>query len=150
MNFDIKRTDSTDSSFVELVRKLDIELAVRNGDQDEFFKQFNAIDTLDHVVVVYVDEIAAACGAFKEFDESSVEIKRMYTGERFRGLRLAAEILKELELWAKELGYKSCVLETGRDMLSAVNLYRREDYKEIPRYGQYKDVETSVCMEKYI
>jgi putative acetyltransferase len=61
---------------------------------------------------------------------------------------MASKILKELENWAKELGYSRCVLETGLRQTSAVLLYQKLAYIQIPNYGQYIGVENSVCFEK--
>ena len=38
------RTDSGNTDFVDLVRDLDAELRVRDGDDHAFFAQFNKID----------------------------------------------------------------------------------------------------------
>ena len=54
-----------------------------------------------------MDKHAVACGAFKAFSENSVEIKRMYTSPEKRKSGLASKILHELEIWAKENGYKN-------------------------------------------
>lgn len=145
-----KRTDSNNPDFQKLVSELDKYLAIRNGDTNEFFVQFNQIDKLKHVVVVYENDRAVGCGAMKEYTPATMEIKRMFVPAENRGLGLASIVLKELENWAKELGYRKCVLETGEDMTDAVGLYRKHLYRVIPNYGQYKDVADSICFEKEI
>lgn len=89
-----------------------------------------------------------ACGAIKEFDSETMEVKRMYTSEESRGQGLASEVLAELESWAKELGYKCCVLETGLRQAAAISLYKKNNYHLIPNYGQYIGVENSRCFRK--
>jgi GNAT superfamily N-acetyltransferase len=144
----IKRTTSHDSDFETLVHLLDKDLAIRNGDTDAFYAQFNKIDTIKHAIVYYDNDVAIGCGAFKEFDAQSVEVKRMYVKPEFRGRRIGAAILKALEQWANELNYTDCVLETGKTNPEALHLYQKEGYTIIPNYGQYKDVENSVCFKK--
>lgn len=144
----IKRMDSSDKDFQHLVQYLDADLAIRDGDDHEFYHQFNGINTLKNCVVLYIDDQAVACGAFKEFSEDIVEIKRMYTDPEYRGKGLASRILKELEVWAKESGYKKCILETGIKQPEAIALYEKNGYKKIPNYGQYIGVLNSVCYEK--
>jgi CRISPR/Cas system CSM-associated protein Csm2 small subunit len=61
----IHRTDSHSSDFKNLVKSLDATLAHHNGDNDDFFAQFNKIDTIKNCIVAYIDEVPAACGAFK-------------------------------------------------------------------------------------
>ena len=79
-----------------------------------------------------------------------MEIKRMFVLPEKRKLGIAQIILSDLEAWTKQLGYLRCVLETGEDMLPAMSLYRSAGYQRIPNYGQYADVESSVCFEKLV
>ena len=131
-----------------MVTLLDKELAIRDGNEHGFYAQFNKIDALKNVVVYAVDNAAIGCGAFKAYDDHTVEIKRMYVLPPFRGQRIAAGVLRELEHWAAETGYAACILETGKKQPEAIALYQREGYNIIPNYGQYEGVENSVCMKK--
>ncbi|NIF07003.1 GNAT family N-acetyltransferase [Chryseobacterium sp. Tr-659] len=144
----ILRTDSTNTDFQKLVKSLDITLAEHNGDEDDFFAQFNKIDTIQNCLVAYIDDVPAACGAFKPFSEDTVEIKRMFTHPEFRKKGLGSAIVKELENWAKELRFDKAVLETSRDLKNAVSVYEKSGFYKIPNYGQYVGVEQSVCYEK--
>ncbi|MEC5172225.1 GNAT family N-acetyltransferase [Chryseobacterium nepalense] len=146
----IQRTDSSDRDFRDLVQLLDADLAVRNGEDQAFYNQFNNIDVIKNCIVVYVDETPAACGAFKKFADDTVEIKRMYTHPDFRKRGLATAIVKELEKWAKELNYKKAVLETSLEQNEALSVYEKSGYIRIPNYGQYIGVEKSVCYEKIL
>jgi len=146
----VQRTDSAHSDFVQLVRLLDADLAGRDGSEHAFYAQFNAIDRLRHVVVAFEGGAAVGCGAFKEFDQASVEIKRMYTLPSHRGRGVASLVLRELEAWAAESGFRRCVLETGKKQPEAIALYTRRAYRAIPNYGQYAGVENSVCFEKVL
>ncbi len=144
----IKRTNEEDADFLSLVKLLDVELAERDGDDHAFYAQFNRPVGLTGVVVAYRDGDAVGCGAIKKYDEKAVEIKRMYVRPDRRGLRIAAEILADLETWANELGFSEYVLETGFKQPEAIALYKRTGYNVIPNYGQYADVTNSVCMQK--
>lgn len=146
----IKRTNEEDADFLSLVKLLDVELAERDGDEHGFYAQFNKPVGLSGVVVAYRDDESVGCGAFKKYDENSVEIKRMYVRPDRRGLRIAAEVLGELEVWANELGFSEYVLETGFKQPEAIALYKRSGYKVIPNYGQYIGVDNSVCMRKAV
>ena len=142
------RTDSSNKDYQELVRLLDQGLTVTDGNEFEFFAQYNKIDMIKHVIVAYADDKAVGGGAIKEYDGERAEIKRMFVRPEFRGQGIAAEILSALEAWAKELGYKGTILETGCMLTSAIRLYERSGYSRIDYYGQYIGVATSVCMEK--
>lgn len=146
----LKRTTSGDTDFQHLVIFLDAEMKIRDGDDHSFYNQFNKIDQIRHVVLYYIDGIPVGCGAFKEFDRETAEIKRMFVQEGFRGKGVAWKILNELESWAAELNYSQCILETGKKMPEAIRLYGKAGYEGIPNYGQYEGVDNSVCMKKII
>ncbi|MCF0056277.1 GNAT family N-acetyltransferase [Dyadobacter sp. CY356] len=142
------RTNSDDPDFIQLVKKLDADLAIRDGADHTFYSQFNKIDKIKHTVVAYENNRPVGYGAMKEFMPDSMEMKRMYTAPEGRGKGIATAILTELEKWASELSYKSCVLETGKRQPEAINLYKKNGYLNIPNYGQYIGVENSVCFKK--
>ena len=144
----LNRTNSENKDFQKLVLELDKDLAIRNGDSNDFFAQFNKIDLLNNVVIAYVNFSPAGCGAIKEFNNFTMEIKRMYVRNEMRRKGVAVDILNNLENWARELGYKKCVLETGDQMIEAIGLYRKNGYRVIPNYGQYENIESSICFEK--
>jgi GNAT superfamily N-acetyltransferase len=148
MNFRIIRTTSEHPDFRKLVSELDQALAIINGDANDFFAQYNKIDLIQHVVVAYHNDQPAGCGAFKPFDEQSVEIKRMYVPIEMRRKGIAQYVLSELEKWSHELGFTRCVLETGKTMREANALYEKCGYSVIENYGQYVGVESSVCFAK--
>ena len=143
-----KRTDSGDADFKTLVALLDKDLQIRDGEEHSFYDQFNKIDTIGNAIVCYSSCKPIGCGAFKRYDEGKVEIKRMFVLPAFRGKGIGLDILKELELWAAELHYPECILETGKKQPEAISLYKKAGYKVIKNYGQYKNVENSVCMTK--
>jgi putative acetyltransferase len=144
----IIRTDSNNADFQMLVRFLDAELQARDGAEHGFYAQFNKIDSIRNVVVAYENDSAVGCGAFKKFDDETVEIKRMFVPRERRGRGIAAEVLVELEKWAAELGFDFAVLETGKKQPEAIRLYEKSGYELIPNYGQYAGVENSICLKK--
>jgi GNAT superfamily N-acetyltransferase len=144
----IIRTDSENQDFAALVRHLDADLAQRDGEDHAFYAQFNTLDRIKHVVLAYQDEIPIGCGAIKEYAPEIMEVKRMYTSPENRGKGVASRVLSELERWAAELAYVKCILETGKRQPEAIALYKKSGYQIIPNFGQYADVEDSVCFEK--
>lgn len=142
------RTDSADPDFIALVRQLDAYLSEINGAEHDFYAQFNKVDALPYVVVLYQNKVPVSCGAIKAYDADAMEVKRMYTLPASRGRGAASMVLAELEDWAFELGYSRCVLETGKHLPDAVALYERNGYRTIPNYGQYEGVDNSLCFQK--
>lgn len=147
---ELVRTNSDNADFIALVQQLDKDLAIRDGDEHAFYAQYNGIVAIKHTVVAYDNGVEVACGAIKAFDDASMEVKRMYTVPNARGKGVAAQVLAALELWAKELGYTNCVLETGKKQPEAIALYSKCGYTIIPNYGQYIGIENSVCFKKQL
>ncbi|HET9911966.1 MAG TPA: GNAT family N-acetyltransferase [Anaerolineales bacterium] len=146
----IIRTNSDNHDFVQLVKHLDADLAERDGEDHSFYAQFNKIDKIKYVVVAYENDQPVGCGAIKEYAPDTMEIKRMYTSPESRGKGIASKVLRELEAWAAELSYEKCILETGKKQPEAIGLYKKNGYKIIPNYGQYAEIENSICFEKPI
>ena len=144
------RTDSDDPDFIGLVRSLDADLAGRDGSDHAFYAQFNKIAKIKHVIVAYENGKPMGCGAVKEYDPDTAEIKRMYTPPDSRGKGIASKVLAELEIWASELSYTKCILETGKRQPEAIGLYKKNGYKSIPNFGQYIGIENSLCFEKEV
>ena len=144
----IIRTDSDNSDFTELVKQLDADLAVRDGDEHAFYSQFNKIDKIKFALVAYENDKPLGCGAIKPFDTAAMEVKRMYVAPESRGKGIAVKILSELEKWAAEMSCTKCVLETGKNQPEAIRLYGKSGYHPIPNYGQYAGIENSICFEK--
>jgi putative acetyltransferase len=144
------RTDSDNEDFRRLVGHLDVYLAEMDGEEHSYYAQFNGLDRINNVVVAFEQDEAVGCGAFKPYKESTAEIKRMFVSPEHRGKRIGLALLKELEYWAAESGFKTCILETGHRQVAAVKLYSGAGYTVIPNYDQYEGIENSVCMRKEI
>jgi len=147
---ELKRTDSDNTDFIALVKLLDADLAERDGDEHAFYAQFNKTNMLKHAIVAYEDGRPVGSGAIREFGPGTMEVKRMYTVPESRGKRIAGAVLAELEKWAAEMNCTKCVLETGIRQPEAIALYKRSGYIQIANYGQYLNVENSVCFEKIL
>lgn len=144
------KTNSEHPDFIFLVKQLNAYLKTTDGEEHNFYNQYNSIEDLKHIIVAYLHNKPVGCGAFKQFNENTVEIKRMFTTPKTRGKGIATQVLNSLEDWASKLNYKHCRLETGIRQTEAVQFYKKNAYKIIPNYGQYQDVENSLCFQKEI
>lgn len=145
---ELKRTTSENEGFRLLIVALDKELRNNYNTLQNVYDQFNIIENNQNVIVAYSEENPVGCGCFKKFEDHSVEIKRMFVKPGYRGRKIAASILNELEKWAKELNNTFTVLETGPKQLEAIRLYQKSGYIVVENYGPYKDLPDSVCMKK--
>ena len=81
----IIRTNSDNTDFIDLVKLLDADLAIRDGEDHAFYAQYNKTGKIKYVVVGYEDNKPIACGAIREFTPQIMEVKRMYTLPEHRG-----------------------------------------------------------------
>lgn len=144
----IIRTTSDDPDFHLLVTQLNAYLREQYGALQDYYSQFNAIDNIPNVVLIYHNGLPAGCACFKPFDAGSVELKRMFVTGSNRGLGIGKALIRELEKWAAELGYSEMVLEMGNRQPEAARLYTGYGFTVIPNYGPYRGMDSSICMQK--
>lgn len=148
--FTAKRTNGTDADLNNLIGQLDKFLWSVYNKGMEYYGRFNYVDKDHRAVVVYNAGRAVGCGCLREIDKETTEVKRMFVLPTERKKGVASMVLKELELFAKELGYKKIILETGDMLTEAINLYQKHQYEITENYGPYIGMKESVCMEKII
>lgn len=146
--FIIKRTNSNDPDFQLLISRLDHELWNELNEDQATYDQYNKVPDLSTVILIYENERPVACGCFKDYNDNTVEIKRMYVEKDYRGKGVSKLVLTELEKWAIETGFQYTILETSVHFNVARNLYEQAGYSVMENYDQYKGLEESVCMKK--
>jgi putative acetyltransferase len=139
-----------DPAGAELRLRQRAELDSRYGSEDhEPGLPPSAADTDVFLVAVDSDTgEAIGCGALRQLDSASAEIKRMYVEPRMRGTGVATGLLRALESAAAERGWRTLRLETGTEQPDAQRFYGREGYREIPLFGSYAGSTLSVCFER--
>lgn len=145
-------TDGKNKDFIKLCQQLDDYLneVVGGEKQREQYIQFNTLEEIHDVILLYHDECPIACASFKYYDDGIAEVKRVFLQKEYRGQGLSKKLMKQLEEKAKEQGFHQLILETGNLLAQAKGLYFGLGFKVIENYGQYKNMSDSVCMSKYI
>ena len=149
MDLKERKTTSDNIDFKKLVAELDYHLTDFYGEEQDFFDKHNKVDAIRNVIIIYENDIPIGCGGIKKYSNLIVEIKRMYIKPEYRGQGIASNILLSLD-WATKLEYSSTILETLKAKESVISIYSKNGYKIIPNYGQYENIESSVCMRKII
>lgn len=98
-------------------------------------------------VVAYLDKLPVACGALRELDRVTAEVRRMYVHREHRRNRIGYAVLSHLVVEARRLGYDWLRLETGYKQIPAMALYEAYGFHRIPPFGEYENDPTSVCYE---
>lgn len=86
-------------------------------------------------VIARLDGCPVGCGALKRKDQTTGEIKRMWTVSSARGRGVARKVLQALELAAQEFGLTTLRLETNRTLAEAQALYRKAGYREVAPFN---------------
>ena len=145
-------TDGRNDDFVMLCHKLDEYLneIIGGEKQRKEYVQYNALEDIHDVILIYDDKRPIACAGFKLYDGDIAEVKRVFLTTEYRGKGISKQLMSALEDKAKRKGYSSLILETGRPLTSAMGLYQKIGYRIVDNYGQYKEMRESICMRKDI
>jgi GNAT superfamily N-acetyltransferase len=91
------------------------------------------------IFLAEVDDCPAGCVALRaiEHPEAACEMKRLWVGSSFRGLRLGRRLVEEAILWAEFHGFGSMYLDTVPAAMPEANqLYARLGFLSVERYNE--------------
>lgn len=112
----------------------------------EGFIPYNLSESISDVLLAYMDGVAVGCAGLKKYNDSDVEIKRVWVEPDYRGRHIATELMYRIEDKAREMGFKRAVLQTRPIMEDAVGLYEKRGYELIGNYPPYDKLEGAICM----
>lgn len=98
----------------------------------------------------WVDGVLCGCGALKELDPLTGEVKSMRTRAAFLRRGVGQAILDEIVRTGRQRGYSRLLLETGtgRSFDPAHALYRRNGFERSGCFGEYTATGFNVFMAK--
>jgi len=143
MNYKVERTNTENSNFRALEKKLDEELCKIYGE----LPSNNIVKDLK-TIIIYDAEEPIASGCLKFIDDNLIEVKRVFVSSEHRSKGISKIVMKELEKWASESNIDILILQTGIKQKVAINLYKTIGYVTIDNYGPYVNDVYSVCMRK--
>ena len=140
----IAREDARNTDAVRLLDAMCAELSARYHRPPSPF-------VLEEVLVVArLDGVPVGCGALRQIDVTTVEVKRLYVVPTARRRGIARQVLAELEWVATELGNEKVILETGILQPEALSLYGSAGYWRTENYGRYAGNPEACCFEKEV
>lgn len=86
------------------------------------------------IYLLCIDGAPAGCVGMKESDADHAELKRLYLRPEFRGHGLGEIMIQKIMADAKDAGYRWLRLDTLPGLKTALALYRRMGFYEIPAY----------------
>lgn len=81
------------------------------------------------------DGVPSGCAALRGLEEDTCEMKRLYVRPGNRGRHIGGALVERLIADARDIGYRHMRLDTFPFMESAIRLYRRYGFYDIPRYN---------------
>ncbi|MBS1821955.1 MAG: GNAT family N-acetyltransferase [Acidobacteria bacterium] len=91
------------------------------------------------ILLAEVDGVPAGCVALREIDrpERACEMKRLWVGSGFRGLRLGRRLIEAALAWAEREGFESMYLDTVPAAMPEANrLYASLGFMPVERYNR--------------
>jgi len=82
-----------------------------------------------------LDGKVAGCAGFRPLNEGLCEMKRLYVNPEFRGAQIGQQLVMRLISDAREIGYRHMVLDTFSFLTSAIKLYEKCGFYNIPAYN---------------
>jgi putative acetyltransferase len=136
-----------------LIARLDAELTERYPNPEDNHFELSADQVGEDrgvFLIARLDAEPVGCGALRQLEPATGEIKRMYVAPSARGAGVGRRLLEELEWHARRLGLRRLVLETGERQPEALRLYERAGFFRIDCFGEYLATPASVCMAKIL
>ena len=149
---EFKRTNGSNLDFIENSKLLDMYLDRRVGKEIDRkkYSKYNQLDEIGEAIVVYEGEKAIGGGAIRRYNDTDVELKRVFVHMEYQGRGIGTKLVSLLLDWARELEYERVILETGELLAESCTVYRKLGFTKIPNYGPYVNMPESLCMEKLL
>lgn len=128
-------TDHPDA--VRLEAEMQAEYVEMYGEPDQ--DPDNSMYSASGVVMVRTDGEASGIGAWSRWPNGDGKVRLLYVNPKYRGRRLAEQLLTEMEALAKRAGARYMRFETGPQQPSAQRLYERCGYERLEKgFGFYQ------------
>jgi GNAT superfamily N-acetyltransferase len=98
------------------------------------------------LLLAQINHQAAGCVAFRAFDATTCEMKRMFVEPAFQGRGVGRALAELLIAEARASGYSRMLLDTGFLQIEAQNLYRSLGFTQISPYYPIPDATRSTAL----
>lgn len=96
--------------------------------------------------LLYYNDTLAGCIGLRKLNNDNCEMKRLYIRSDFRGKQLGNYLVKKIISDAREIGYKSILLDTMPFLTNAIKLYKKYKFYEIERYND-SPIDSTIYMK---
>lgn len=149
-SIEFKWTDGTNETFHKfyLITEDYYSKIVGGVENRKSFIPYNVSTSIHDVLIAYIDDVPIACSGLKEYSEKDVEIKRVWVEPEYRGHHIAMDMMRKIEIKARQQGFQRAILQTREIMTDAVKLYIKLGYYRIDNYPPYNELDGAICFAK--
>lgn len=153
MEIDVQRDDLSSPEVRQLIAE---HVSDMRGNSPPGHAHALAVESLRSPAVTvwtaWANGSLCGCGALKELDAATGEVKSMRTRAEFLRRGVGQAILDEITRTARERGYARLVLETGTGALfdAAHAFYQRNGFAWTGPFGDYVATDFNVFMAKVL
>lgn len=114
----------------QVLKEYGLEPAPDTTDRDLYHVEAHYLNNRGDFAVVESEGAIVATVGVAKVDEHTCELRKMYSLKRVRGRGLGKRLLEHAIDKARELGYRTMVLETAAPLKEAIGLYRKYGFRE--------------------
>ena len=126
--------ETVEAMFREYAASIDADICFQGLQQELASLPGNYASPTGCVLLAFVDDQLAGCGAMRPLSKGICELKRLYLRPEFRGRDLGRAIAEALIGKAKAVGYQTMRLDTLSTMTAAQALYTILGFKPTSAY----------------
>ena len=132
--------------FQEYVASVGIDLCFQGFEQELAELPGSYARPDGRLLVAEWEGSAAGCVALRPLEDGACEMKRLYVRPQYRSLGLGLRLVERVIQEARDAHYERMRLDSLPMMQTAINLYRRLGFRDIPPYCE-NPVEGAVYLE---
>lgn len=85
-------------------------------------------------LIAWSDDLPVGCVSLRKLERGTAEVKRLWVHPAARGQGLARRLMRDIENRARDMGFLRLQLDTNSALTTAVTLYRRDGWTDVPAY----------------
>lgn len=88
-------------------------------------------------LLAWSDDLPIGCVSLRPLGHGVAEVKRLWVDPNARGLGLGRRLMRAIESYGRDLGYREMKLDTNTALTDALALYRSDGWVDIPKYSDF-------------
>ncbi len=121
-------------------------LIIQNYDEELLHLEQKYGPPRGRLYLVFCDQQLAGCVALHPLNDACCEIKRLYVRPAFRRMHIGSALVDRLIAEARSIGYQYILLDTFPFLQTAIRMYRKRGFYEIPKYNN-SPMESTIYMK---